>query len=143
MPDVITPDGESLVNQIDLQTKVNDLEKSFEKKIEDSKRDLVTILGVFVSFITFTSIDFQILKNVNDISDYIALTFLLLSAMLLFVFGLKNLTAEELAKDFYKKPLFIVIEGLLLLSFAFYIIPRISESSIHTRQQNYRFFYSQ
>jgi di/tricarboxylate transporter len=94
------------------------------KEIESSKRDQVTILGIFASFITFTSVEFQLLKNITSIGDYIALTFLLLASMLLFVFGLKYLIAEDVDKKFYRKPLFIVIFTLVLLSIVFYSIPR-------------------
>ena len=135
MEKITSEDSKSLINNETLDKRVKDLEVSFERKIEDSKRDLVTILGVFVSFITFTSIEFQILESINNFSDYIALSFLLMSAMLLFVFALKNLIREDEDKFFYKKPLFVLIVILLIISFSTYLIPRVYKEIKNNKQQ--------
>ena len=101
--------------------------------IENSKKDLVTVLGIFASFITFVSVEFQLLKSIENISDYISLTLLLLSAMLMFVFGLKTLINDDIGKDFYKKPLFVISVSLMFLSIIFYSIPRM----IHLSENKY------
>jgi hypothetical protein len=95
------------------------------KEIEASKRDQVTILGVFASFITFVSVDFQLLKSVSSVGDYFALTFLLLASMLLFVFGLKYLLVDDVVKYYYKKPLAVIIAIAVCFSISFYSIPRV------------------
>ncbi|MEI7776987.1 MAG: hypothetical protein WCI52_00015 [bacterium] len=113
---------------ISRQPSFKDLEnqvKQLKNDIDNSKKDLIIMLGIFASFITFTSVDFQLLRNIPSVGDYISLTFLLLSSMLIFVFALKNFITEELDWSFFKKPLFLVIIILVFLSLITYTLPRI------------------
>ena len=109
-------------NEGALKAEVKSEIEKLKKEIEGSKKEFITILGIFASFITFTSVDFQLLKNITNIGDYLSLTFLLLAGMLIFVFALKNLITEETDNSFFRKPLFKMIVSLVALSIIVYTI---------------------
>ncbi len=100
--------------------------KELTNSIEQSKRELITILGIFASFITFVSVEFKLFEKVVNMGDFISLSILLVSMMMFFVITLQSVIKED--NLFYKKPLFLLATSLLLISTVFYLVPRIIEN---------------
>src|SRR4051812_6528218 len=70
-----------------IQPKINEL----NNKIDDYKKELITILGIFASFITFVSVEFKLFENVVSMGDFISLSILLVSLMIVFVITLQSI----------------------------------------------------
>jgi hypothetical protein len=81
-----------------LNTEIGHLKKEVEKlnsELTGSKKDFLTILGIFVSLITFVSIEIQILSAAKDASLLIALSCLMLGGLLLFAMTLVNFVEDN------------------------------------------------
>ncbi|MBI2590968.1 MAG: hypothetical protein HYW33_03820 [Candidatus Blackburnbacteria bacterium] len=91
-----------------------------ESKLEESKKDFITILGIFASFFIFVSAEFQILRTVTDIWLLLGLSSFLLSGILLFAMVLTNIVRDKFQwKDFFN-PVLILILILFLVTVLFF-----------------------
>lgn len=121
-----------------IQPKIDEL----NNKIDDYKKELITILGIFASFITFVSVEFKLFEKVIKMGDFISLSILLVALMMFFVITLQSVIKED--NSFYKKPLFYLAVSLMLISTAFYLIPRIIENYQEKNQlQQYHLYLEQ
>ncbi len=100
--------------------------EELHKKIDDYKKELITVLGIFASFITFVSVEFKLFEKVVTMGDFIALSILLVSLMMLFVITLQSVIKDD--NLFYKKPLFKLVVILFVIATLFYCVPRMIES---------------
>lgn len=117
-----------------VQPKIDEI----HRKIDDYKKELITVLGIFASFITFVSVEFKLFEKVVNMGDFMALSILLVALMMLFVITLQSVIKED--NMFYKKPLFYLAVSLFIISTAFYLIPRAVESYKRSHQlQQYHF----
>jgi len=92
-----------------------------ESKLEESKKDFITILGIFASFFIFVSVEFQILRTVTNIWLLLGLSSFLLSGILLFALVLTNIVRDKSQwKDFFN-PVFVFILALFLLTTLFFV----------------------
>ena len=110
-----------------IQPKIDEL----HNKIDDYKKELITILGIFASFITFVSVEFKLFEKVVKMGDFISLSVLLVALMMFFVITLKSVIKDD--NLFYKKPLFYLAVILFLISTIFYVVPRVIEN--HQQQK--------
>ncbi len=95
--------------------------KKLRKEINDSKKEFIVILGIFASIITFVSVEFQIVKNIDTFGNFIVMTLLLLGSMFIFSIALKSFVVEDVEwKHFRQKPLLFLGIGLILLSVLLY-----------------------
>lgn len=93
-----------------------------ESKLEESKRDFITILGIFASFFIFVSAEFQILKTINNIWLLLGLSSFLLSGILLFALVLTNIVRDKFQWKDFKNPVFVLIFLLFLITVVFFFI---------------------
>lgn len=129
-------DPTSIANAV--QPKIDEL----HKKIDDYKKELITVLGIFASFITFVSVEFKLFEKVVNFGDFISLSVLLVSLMMFFVITLQSVIKED--NKFYKKPLFYLAVSLFLIATAFYLIPRVVETYQQQKlQREYHFYLRQ
>jgi hypothetical protein len=112
--------GES--TRLDIQN-LKDKTEDLTKNIEHSKKELITVLGIFASFITFVSVEFKFLDNVNSTGDFISMTLVLLSGMMFFVITLQSVIRDD--EKFFQKSIFKLAIGLLIGATAFYALPRV------------------
>ncbi len=94
--------------------------------VENIKKDFITILGIFASFITFVSVEFSIINNSSNLGDFISLTLLLLGSLSFFVVILQLVVKNDNEK-FWKNNL-VRFSGLLIfISILIFAIPQIFE----------------
>ncbi len=102
-----TKSAAELANNAALEAKNNAIEakvdaveakkNAIEAKTEavEAKKDFLTIFGLFVSFLTFISIEIQILKSAPDIYALFGLSSLMLGGIILFVSMLANVVKKN------------------------------------------------
>ena len=111
--------------------KINEL----RKEIENSKKDYITILGIFASFITFVSVEFKLFEGLTDFSNFLSLSILLVSLMMFFVITLIGVIKNDDDK-FYKRPLFKLAVCLFIISLAIYSIPKFFQQIENSKKIN-------
>jgi hypothetical protein len=82
---------------------IDESKKEIKKEINDLKKDFFVIFGIFASFITFVVGEISILKTIDNIYDKIGFSFLFVSFILGFLFGIMFLLDSEVINDKYKK----------------------------------------
>lgn len=104
----------------ELDSAITSVKATVAHESQETKKDFLTMFGIFVSFLTFISIEVQLFKTNNNISELIGLSSLFLAFMMLFALVLTHLSKTELTfKDLFK-PIYIVtytfiITGTILL----------------------------
>lgn len=108
-------------NEIRNETK-NETER-LNHLVNDLKKDYLTILGIFVSLITFVSVEIQILKEVKNPSLLIGLSSLMIGGLLLFAMTLVNFVKanndwSNIWTPLVLTPLLLFVTGFLLFFIA-------------------------
>jgi len=91
-----------------------------ESRLEESKKDFITILGIFASFFIFVSAEFQILRTVTDIWLLLGLSSFLLSGILLFAMVLTNIVRDKFQWKDFLNPVLILVLILFLITVLFF-----------------------
>lgn len=96
-------------------------EESITKETDKLKRDILTIMGLFVAVITFTSAEIKVFdsKNINGASELAGIMLLLLGAMILMPLVIVAVFSEEETPKIFKRvqPLFQIDLIIFILSF--------------------------
>ncbi len=102
-----------------LKKQVEEITERIEnnkKELNDIKKDFITIFGIFAAFLTYVSVEVQILQAAHDLFVLSGLSLFFLAAMLLFAITLNNLVKDNDSWENFKRPTFCVFYGLLVLS---------------------------
>jgi uncharacterized membrane protein len=81
--------------------------KEVEKQIDTAKKDMFTVFGIFTSFIAFIVGEINILKTIDSIYDKIGFSFLFVSFILGFLFGVMFLLNDKVSEDKFKKMMIV------------------------------------
>jgi hypothetical protein len=107
-----------------LQKNVRELEaklESAEQEYTNVKKDFITIFGIFAAFLTYVSVEIQILKSAEDVFILYGLSMFLLSAMLLFAIVLNSIAKDQNSwKKAMPSPAFAILVVFLLISAYFF-----------------------
>ncbi len=82
---------------------ITEAKEKIKKEVEELKKDFLVIFGLFASFIAFISGEISILKTIDNIFDKIGFSFLFVSFILGFLFGILFLLDSEVIENKYKK----------------------------------------
>jgi len=114
----ITPGGADL--QQDSGKRLDRLEEKVEQELKESQTKLLTVFGIFASFITFLTIEVQFLRYICDFYLVLGFSAFLVAVIILFSLFLKNIASDNDNWSLLLKPafvisiLFLVISGLLI-----------------------------
>lgn len=89
--------------------------EEIKREIDFVKKDIFTLFGIFSSFIAFIVGEINILKTIDSIYDKLGFSFMFVSLMLGFLFGMMFLISEQ--KEFEKK-----IPGMKVTFLVFFVI---------------------
>ncbi len=131
----LSKDQEEEVKKL-LKKELNDatinLNENIKKEGQDVKKDFIIIFGLFASFVTFLSIEVQIFKNKEIVSELIGISSMTLAFILFFAIVINDITRENNTwKDFFK-PIQIFMLVFLLIGLYFLNIGR-EENSLHSK----------
>lgn len=111
-----------------------------EDGLKESKRDLVTVLGLFATFLTFTTVEFQLIKSLNGLTDFISLSLLMISLAVILAIVIKHDFSNKNEDLFQNKGLWLGL-GLLILSIVFFCISiTINNHKINNPSYNFQMF---
>jgi len=115
---------ENLQEILDLAKKetIEESKKENKKEIDNLKRDFFVIFGIFASLVTFVVGEISILKTIDNMYDKVGFSFLFVSLMLGFLFGIMFLLDSEIIKFKYQKMSW-VFSLFFFIGLAFIIIP--------------------
>jgi len=102
--------------------RLDRLEKRIEERFQESQSRLITVFGIFASFITFVTIEFQILRSASDMFLVFSFSSFLLAGMLMFATTLNNLIKGEESWRALWKPSSLLIICLLAISVIFVMV---------------------
>ncbi len=102
--------------------------EAVKDQIETAKKDMFIIFGIFASFITFVAGEISILKTIDNIYDKVGFSFLFVSFVQGFLFGVMFLLDSEVIKDKYKK-MGWVFSLFFFMGLAFMVIPSLIKAS--------------
>ncbi len=110
---------------ITTEKKAEEIAKNtIKEEVASLKKDMFATFGVFTSFIAFIVGEINILKTIDSIYDKIGFSFLFVSFILGFLFGVMFLLDSEVIKDKYKK-IGWVFSLFFFIGLAFIIIPHL------------------
>lgn len=89
-------------------TKLRQELEGLKNDLNVSKKDYLTILGIFVSLITFVSVEIQILKKARGALLLIGLSGIMIGGLSLFVMILTNFVNDNNKWSTLLKPLFVI-----------------------------------
>jgi hypothetical protein len=95
-----------------------------KKEVDDLRKDFFVTFGLFASFITFVVGELSILKGIEDFFDKIGFSFLLVSLMLGFLFGVLFLVGDERYVKKYRD-MSGIFTVFFLIGLAFIVIPHL------------------
>lgn len=93
-----------------------------EEKLDNIQKDFITILGIFASFFTFISVQFQILRVVSNPWILVGLSSFLASSLLLFALVLRSFTTSRIKWRDFLKPEMVLILLFFIFSILCFII---------------------
>lgn len=96
--------------------------QTIKDEINSVKKDFFIIFGLFASLVTFVVGEISILKTINSIYDKIGFSFMFVSFILGFLFGIMFLLDSEIIKDKYEK-MGWVFSLFFFIGLAFILIP--------------------
>lgn len=104
----------------ELDNAIASVKDTVAHESQETKKDFLTMFGIFVSFLTFISIEVQLFKTNNNVSELVGLSSLFLAFMMLFALVLTQLSKAEFTFKDLCKPIYIVtysflITGIILL----------------------------
>lgn len=95
-----------------------------KKEVDDLRKDFFVTFGLFASFVTFVVGELSILKGIEDFFDKIGFSFLLVSLMLGFLFGVLFLVGDERYVKKYRD-MSGIFTVFFLIGLAFIVIPHL------------------
>lgn len=101
---------------------IKESKREIKREIDGLKRDFFVIFGIFASFVTFVVGDISILKTIDNIYDKVGFSFLFVSFILGFLFGIMFLLDSDVIEHKYKK-IGWVFSLFFFIGLAFIIIP--------------------
>jgi hypothetical protein len=117
--------GENVQVTSDVKNALNE-QAALKKDIEEVRKDNLTILSIFVAFLTFFSIEIKILQFAARARVLVGLSSLTLGGIMLFVIMLSNVIKErnEWSWKLFS-PLFVLSLILLMISMLCFLFPYI------------------
>ncbi len=100
------------------------LKQQNREEINSLRKDFFVTFGLFASFITFIVGEISILTGVEDIFDKLGFSFILVSLMLGFLFGILFVVNDEKYVEKYKKMGWI-FALFFFFGLAFIVIPKL------------------
>lgn len=108
---------------IETEKKAIEIAKTVvREEVDFIKKDLFVIFGIFASFITFVVGEISILQTIDNMYDKVGFSFLFVSFIQGFLFGIMFLLDSEIIKDKYKK-MGWVFSLFFFIGLAFLVIP--------------------
>ncbi len=131
----LSKDQEEEVKKL-LKKEVSDATINFNENIkregQDIKKDFIIIFGLFASFVTFLSIEVQIFKNKENVSELIGISSITLAFILFFAIVINNITRENNNwKDFFKPSQFFI--SIFLLIGFYFLYQGGEQTSLHLK----------
>lgn len=93
--------------------------KEARNDIINLRKELMVMVGIFASFITFLSVQLQLLQSVKNFWLLLGLSIFVLAGILLFAISLKTLALDQ--KNWWNPPTVIACILLLLSFVAFFV----------------------
>lgn len=92
----------------DFEKSISDLRSELKTESQDTKKEFLTFFGLFASFMTFLSIEVQILKTNDNVNEILGISILILSFLMFFAIILNDISKD--VKDFgvFKKPMYVL-----------------------------------
>ena len=92
----------------DLEKSISNLKEELKEESQDTKKEFLTFFGLFASFMTFLSIEVQILKTNDNVNEILGISILILSFLMFFAIILNDISKD--VKDFgvFKKPMYVL-----------------------------------
>lgn len=87
------------ISEAEFKIEIEKLRKELDSQAQNSQASFMTILGIFASFISFLTIEFQFLKYLENIYQVIGFTLILFSLLLSFNIGLDYLIKTRLNQE--------------------------------------------
>ena len=116
----ITPNSPDLSESQKSQVKEL-FRPELQAEVRDTKKDFITIFGLFAALVTFLSVDVQIFKTTNNINQLIGLTLLSTALILLFTIIINGIVKDrtnwkDILSPIYMFVLIFLIVGTTLLT---------------------------
>lgn len=124
---ISTKENPSIVDS-KVEETVNRYEE-IRKELADSKKDFITIFGIFASFVVFLSIEIQVFKTVSEFWLLMGLSSFILASVLLFALATQQVAKSNLNSRDFLNPVTILIAVFLFFSFLFFWMNTLEEKS--------------
>ena len=82
----------------DFEKSISDLRGELKIESQDTKKEFLTFFGLFASFMTFLSIEVQVLKTNDNLNEILGISILILSFLMFFAIILNDISKD--VKDF-------------------------------------------
>lgn len=106
-------------SQEDIQKLIRDLStKVIEEEVKKLRGEFILIFGLFASLVAFLAIEVNIFKYASRLSAVMGISFFFLSAIMMFVLALKNITEDRNKLKDYWNAVFILSAIFLAASIA-------------------------
>jgi hypothetical protein len=92
----------------ELKTSVSEIKSDLTKESQETKKDFLTIFGLFASFVTFLSIEVQVFKNKDNVLELIGITSISLSFVMFFALVINDISKDKNEWSDFKKPSYIL-----------------------------------
>lgn len=104
----------------ELNSAISSVKTNIIHESQETKKDFLTMFGIFVSFLTFISIEVQLFKSNNNLAELLGLSSLFLSFLMFFALVLTQMSKTDFALKDLVKPIYLVtylflISGICLL----------------------------
>lgn len=121
----------------EFETSINDLRLELKTESQDTKKEFLTFFGLFASFMTFLSIEVQILKTNNNISEILGISILILSFLMFFAIILNDISKDVNDFKVFIKPMYVLTFIFVLVgSLMLYDGNSISKENIDMKKKN-------
>jgi len=114
-------DLQEILEQAKKET-IEESKKENKREIDNLKRDFFVIFGIFASLVTFVVGEISILKTIDNIYDKVGFSFLFVSFILGFLFGIMFLLDSDVIEHKYQK-MGWVFSLFFFIGLAFILIP--------------------
>jgi hypothetical protein len=94
--------------QKEFEISINDLRSELKAESQDTKKEFLTFFGLFASFMTFLSIEVQILKTNDNVNEILGISILILSFLMFFAIILNDISKDVIDFQVFRKPMYVL-----------------------------------
>ncbi|MBC7774660.1 MAG: hypothetical protein H7246_04415 [Phycisphaerae bacterium] len=92
----------------DFEASIEEKKEELKKETQETKKDFLTIFGLFASFVTFLSIEVQVFKNKDNVWELIGVTSISLSFVMFFAIVINDIAKDKNGWSDFIKPIYLI-----------------------------------